>query len=83
MSDFVVQNPHHERTKRFTQLHVIRMFLELKYYPHTHFIIPEALLECNIIIEETLFQDLKNIDTIATSSDLNEITKYLKGEKSS
>jgi len=45
------------------------MFLEMKYYCDPHIIIPEVLLESDPNIEETLRQDLKRIDLIASSGD--------------
>jgi len=70
-------NHSYEDTSRFTPLYVIRMFLEMKYYRNPHIIIPEAFLESDPTIEENLRRDLRNIDLIVESGDLNKIFKCM------
>jgi len=58
---------------RFTPLYVTQMFLEMKYCSYKNLIIPEVLLECGPNYENNLRRDLKEIDSIANSGDLEKI----------
>jgi len=62
---------------RFTPLHVIRMFLNIKYGENSNIIIPEALLEHKPGFEENLRQNLKNIDMVAESGNSKQIIEYI------
>jgi len=56
-------------------LYVTRILLDLLYYENKNIVIPEAVLECSSTYEDALREDLKGINAIANSGDLETITK--------
>jgi len=65
---------------RFTQLYVIKIFLDVLYRRNKHIVIPEVLLELVPELEEKLCQDLQKIDSIANSGDSKRIIQYVTND---
>jgi len=66
-------------TSRFTPLYVTRMFIEMIYYSNKDLIIPDVLLECGPTYEDSLCQDLEEINEIANSGNTEKIIKHIRG----